>query len=327
MSNVKIIKEDENFIFEDPVKKDWQYYKCIILDTLKAKKIKYELEHSKIKYTKKKYSVSLCSIFKNEGKYLKEWVEFHRMIGIDHFYMYDNNSTDNSVEVLRPYIDSGIVSLKKWEKNHAQLEAYKDGSEIAKKETEWLGFIDIDEFVILNKQNAIYDVLMNFKKRPAVLLYWHLFGTSGMMNRDEKGLVIEDFIIRFPKVFRVGKCFWNTAFDIDFLAIKNTAWHHSIRCKYNGMMNIPPVNIYDEISFGNHHVVKKNPMEAHINHYFTKSLAEYEYKSKKGDVFFKNNPHDIDYFLLHEMMCNTVDYSAYRFLVKLKLALRRVQDK
>ncbi|WP_037354216.1 glycosyltransferase family 92 protein [Selenomonas sp. FC4001] len=327
MTNVKIIKEDDNFIFEDSVNKDWKYYKYKILDTLKAMIIKYELENKKIKYEKKKYHVSLCSIFKDEGKYLKEWVEFHRLIGIDHFYMYDNNSTDNSVEVLKPYINMGIISLKKWKKNHAQLEAYKNGSEIAKNETEWLGFIDIDEFVILNRQNNIYDILKNFKKRPSVLLYWHLFGTSGLMNRDEKRLVIEDFTIRFPKLFRIGKCFWNTAFDIDFSAIKNKAWHHSLRCKYEDMENIPPVNTYDEIAFYNHHIIKKSPMDAHINHYFTKSFCEYEAKSRRGDVYFKKNPHDNDYFFLHEMMCNTVDYSAYRFLMKLKLAMRSDTEK
>jgi len=327
MSNEKIIIEDNNFIFEDPIKKDWKYYKYKILDALKAKLIKYELECKKIEYKQKKYHVSLCSIFKDEGRYLKEWIEFHRLIGVEHFYMYDNNSTDNSVELLKPYIDLGLVSVKRWEKNHAQLEAYKNGCEIAQNETEWLGFIDIDEFVILNRQDNIYDLLKKFKKRPAVLLYWHLFGTSGLMERDEKGLIIEDFTIRFPKLLRVGKCFWNTAFDIDFSAVKNKAWHHSLLCKYEEMNNIPPVNVYDEIAFYNHHVIKKTPMMAHINHYFTKSFREYETKTRKGDVYFEKNPHDIDYFFRHEMMCNTADYSAYRFLIKLKLALRSSRDK
>ena len=31
----------------------------------------------------KKYRISLCGIFKNEASFLKEWIEFHEMIGVE----------------------------------------------------------------------------------------------------------------------------------------------------------------------------------------------------------------------------------------------------
>mgnify|MGYP002522247983 CR=1 FL=1 len=45
-------------------------------------------------YTKK-YRISICGIFKNESRFLKEWMEYYVMIGVDHFYMYNNNSEDD----------------------------------------------------------------------------------------------------------------------------------------------------------------------------------------------------------------------------------------
>ncbi len=41
----------------------------------------------KIEQRKCKFNVSLCAIFKDEADYLKEWIEFHRIVGVEHFYM------------------------------------------------------------------------------------------------------------------------------------------------------------------------------------------------------------------------------------------------
>jgi len=55
--------------------------------------------------------VSIVSIFRDESKYLKEWIEFHLLVGVDKFYLVNNNSIDNFNEVLSPYILSGVVEL------------------------------------------------------------------------------------------------------------------------------------------------------------------------------------------------------------------------
>src|SRR5947209_4668609 len=40
-------------------------------------------------------SLAICAIFKDEAPYLAEWVTFHRLMGVDRFYLYDNRSTDS----------------------------------------------------------------------------------------------------------------------------------------------------------------------------------------------------------------------------------------
>ena len=107
----------------------------------------------------KKYDVVVGAIFKNEAKYLKEWIEFNRIVGVQHFYMYNNFSDDNYMEVLEPYIQEGIVDLIDWPVKQGQISAYKDCYDKHRKDAKWIGFIDIDEYIVPNKMDSIYDFL------------------------------------------------------------------------------------------------------------------------------------------------------------------------
>ena len=49
-------------------------------------------------------------------------------------------------------------------------------------------------------------------------------------------------------------------------------------------------------------------------------------KRSKGDVYFEINPHDEEYFYEHEMKCTSTDYSAYKYLVKLKLKMEQKRN-
>ena len=57
---------------------------------------------------------SAVSMIKNEGPYFEEWINYGRLVGIDHYYLYDNESDDDTFEILKPYIDKAIVTHIKW---------------------------------------------------------------------------------------------------------------------------------------------------------------------------------------------------------------------
>ena len=51
--------------------------------------------------------LAVVAIAKNEGDYIEEWINFYVKQGVSHFFIYDNDSTDNMHEVLKPYVTGG----------------------------------------------------------------------------------------------------------------------------------------------------------------------------------------------------------------------------
>ena len=100
--------------------------------------------------------LSICCIIKNEGRYIREWIEYHLWAGVEHFYVYDNGSTDNTKEILSPYILSGVVTyhyfVAEREKGNQQNRAYGDAIFRYKHCTRWLALIDADEFLALSEE-------------------------------------------------------------------------------------------------------------------------------------------------------------------------------
>lgn len=315
------MKQDLYFIRDDQLSSELKWRTDLIKSFIKSIYFKVKSLRYNVNLKQKKYNVSICAIFKNEAPYLKEWIEFNHIVGIEHFYLYNNNSEDDYLTVLKPYIKSGLVELIDWPYNQQQMECYMNCIANYSSETKWMGFIDIDEFIVPKSTNSVYEFLKHFEKTAgAVNIYWKLFGTSGRMDRNLSGLVCEDFTVCWPKYCDIGKCFYNTAFGFDKSSEHSKQLHHRFWANYKGQ-DLPPVNIFNKICIGNRNVAQTNDFPIQINHYFTKSYKEYAMKRAKGDVYFKINPHDEEYFYEHEMKCTDIDYAAYKYLIKLKLQM------
>ena len=207
---MKYIKENKYFIFEREVHKNWKFYVKRVLNLITLIGYKFYILLASFKHKKntvdKKYNISICAIFRNEAKFLKEWIEFHKIIGVEHFYLYNNFSDDNYQEVLKPYILANEVELIEWPVKQGQMKAYQDCLNRFKDETKWIGFIDLDEFIVPINTHNLYEELKPFEgKYPSVLIYWKMFGTSGLMGRDKGSLIIEDFVVGWRKHTNIGK--------------------------------------------------------------------------------------------------------------------------
>lgn len=54
----------------------------------------------------------ICPMFRDEEGFLSEWVAYYQMHGFDHIILYNDNSIDNSLDELKPWIQSGFVSIR-----------------------------------------------------------------------------------------------------------------------------------------------------------------------------------------------------------------------
>lgn len=70
----------------------------------------------------KPYFLAICAVFRNEAKNLSEWLEHHIREGVDHLFMVDQNSNDNFMPVVQPYIDGGLLTLMVNPKGHSHLD-------------------------------------------------------------------------------------------------------------------------------------------------------------------------------------------------------------
>lgn len=132
------------------------------------------------------YEFAIGSMFRNEAPYLKEWIEYHKMIGVDHFFLYNDKSMDNWEEVLAPYIEEGLVEVFYWPTESKeyyisnQVNAFRNSIQRSRSShTSWLAFIDIDEFLFPMKEKTIVDCMnKHFSEASAVYVNWRCFGAG-----------------------------------------------------------------------------------------------------------------------------------------------------
>jgi len=146
-----------------------------------------------------KHYLALVAIFRDEAPYLKEWIEFYRSIGVEHFYLHNHLSTDNFAEILKPYIDAGIVDLNNitteandlstW--NKIQTEAYFSTITDVKDFVEWLVIVDTDEFLFPIKEKSLAKALKNYDQYASLSINWRIFGSSNIKSIPSNKLLIE----------------------------------------------------------------------------------------------------------------------------------------
>lgn len=153
------------------------------------------------------YQIAICAIFQNEDRFLDEWINYHVSHGVSHFWLYNNNSTDNYLEVLQPYIDNGLVDLIDWPLTLSGNEwesfsffiqplAYKDAINRAKHKARWLALIDTDEFIV-PVNTSLKGLLKRHRKESSISLQWACFGTSGIWQAPS-GHMLEILTMRLP---------------------------------------------------------------------------------------------------------------------------------
>lgn len=152
----------------------------------KALKLRWRMKHD---HTPPKYYLAVCAIAKNEGTYFREWIEWHLKQGVEKFYIYDNESTDCTKEVLASYIKSGVVEYTYFPGQKKQLAAYDDCFERHRLETRWLAIIDLDEFIVPIKDCSIPEFLHRMEKFSVVEINWLVYGSGGAKTKEPGGVM------------------------------------------------------------------------------------------------------------------------------------------
>jgi hypothetical protein len=211
--------------------------------------------------------LAVCAIFRDEARYLAEWVTFHRVQGVERFWLYDNLSEDNWRAALAPEIASGLVTVTPWPDEPGQASAYIDCLKRHRTDARWVAFIDVDEFLFSPSGHSLPEVLRRFDRYPAVVANWRMYGTNGYAE-PPAGLVIESYLLRGKDDHLDNR--WVKA--IVFPA--KTTWAGSVHhFNHSGI----PVGEDQRPQFHDTRLPATAKL-LRINHYYTRSATDWERK-------------------------------------------------
>ncbi|MDE6478057.1 MAG: glycosyltransferase family 92 protein [Alphaproteobacteria bacterium] len=224
------------------------------------------------------HTLAVAAIMKNEGPYLKEWLDFHILVGVDKFYLYDNGSDDDTKKILAPYIRRGLVEYTWWPGRQMQNAAYVDAINRHAQDARWMALIDLDEFIVPVYHKTVPEFLYSLPYGFAQLIMtWVIYGSSGHVTKPD-GLVIENYKRHSAKSWGV-KSIINPR-----LAVRQHSAHANEVAGFTVDENGRRLGHIDQTN---------NPPTWHrirCNHYITKSQAEFRARCARSDSGRGANP-------------------------------------
>jgi hypothetical protein len=228
-------------------------------------------------------NIAFCAIIKDEARYLDEWLAYHYLIGVEHFYITDDNSTDNIQEILQKWIKKGLVTYTKIDeflkaKPIRQIISCLTYCDVLKNNWKYLGFLDIDEFFVPPNGN-----IKNFLETipgeiASIYIRWIFFGLSDVRN----GLLSERCLNHSNYFSGHGKSIVNPR-NIAINVKTNPHIFHPVQGSEILDFDFSPAQWSEDLSFFKDiPITKENENLPHINHYYGKSKMELETKQRRG---------------------------------------------
>jgi hypothetical protein len=223
-----------------------------------------------------RFDVSVMAILKNEAPNMEEWLCHHMAIGVDHFFLYDNGSTDELHEVLKPYADHGVVTTVYFPMRGLQRDANNHVVRFFGHTTEWIAYVDIDEFLVPEHDESISEVMARYPDAEQVLVSRKEFCYSGHRTPAE-GLVTEAYREYSERVPRMGTSEILAKPIIRPRGIARVGIHNAFTV-HGRTVNTAGRPTSEEAT------VIEDPSYAHLqmNHYFTKSWEEFQAKRTRA---------------------------------------------
>lgn len=218
-------------------------------------------------------TTAICAFMKRENAYIDEWLKHHISIGIDKIILFDNN--DNMEDYPMTEFVSRQIILKRVKvinKRNTKLNKDKELKIVYNAcKTDWICFIDIDEFIYIRDGKSIKEALSNslYENVQNVLMPSIVFGDGNNIYYDDNHSVKERFskmCIRNNKYTKICKAFIKTKISSYTSLSSNGIIYPGVKSISSSGTSLNPKTPYinwNDIC----------PIEIHA--YPTKSLEEY----------------------------------------------------
>jgi hypothetical protein len=152
--------------------------------------------------------ICLLATARNEGPYVLEWLAYHLSVGFEHVFLYTNDNTDGSDDLLAALADQGVITLVRNARGPrigVQEKAYAHALTLMPQilDYRWAAALDLDEYFAFDA--GMFDTVGDFialqEAQPvdAVALCWLLF-LSGIGDRYSARPTNQRFLSRSAEV-------------------------------------------------------------------------------------------------------------------------------
>eukprot|EP01063_Lacrimia_lanifica_P010640 TRINITY_DN17384_c0_g1_i1.p1 TRINITY_DN17384_c0_g1~~TRINITY_DN17384_c0_g1_i1.p1 ORF type:complete len:520 (+),score=68.39 TRINITY_DN17384_c0_g1_i1:71-1561(+) len=151
------------------------------------------------------YTLGICSSVKDDERGLVEWIEFHRAVGVEHFFLIDDGSSDATAGILEYYSLVGVVTVLPGQVPRRDARCAKpdrrDSAYVgmcfdhAAPRLTWMAIIDSDEYMYPRQGCDLAGYIQASCSASAshILLRWEMFG-GGRFSLQPHGLLAENFL-------------------------------------------------------------------------------------------------------------------------------------
>lgn len=142
-----------------------------------------------------KHMVCVCTMLRNQARFLPEWVMYHGRIGVERWFVYDNNSDDDIEETIELLMGKGfMITRHVWPWIKTQEAGFAHCALRARDYCKWVAFIDVDEFLYLPFGGNLGSVIKNQTGGRAdvaeLRISCHNFGPSGLKKVPLEGVTV-----------------------------------------------------------------------------------------------------------------------------------------
>jgi len=125
---------------------------------------------------------------------IAEWIAHHLLLGFDKIYIFDHKSVIPITNLLRTTFDNRVTVIPVNGDGNIKIDLMTQAVTISQKNNvNWMLYLDVDEFLILNNFSNVKELLRLFNFCDALGINWLMFGTS-YHKTQPPGLLTENFI-------------------------------------------------------------------------------------------------------------------------------------
>lgn len=260
--------------------------------------------------------LTLAATLRNAERYVQEWLCFHKVVGVEKFVVMlhkCDDGTEDRIKELSFSSDIHVHHITDKRNIATQMGTYQWIVRNYWRTTEWMLFIDYDEYFYPTIEDDLKPILQQYEDFSGVAAFWHHFGHNNHFRRPE-GLRMEIYTARRKSEYEVNRGVKSAVRPREILAMMSPHLQMTIRETVTEKRE-PILGTYFDVKSG-----KPSWDVLRCDHHYTGCARDYLEKAERGSCnyfFGTDDGFDVRRFV-EKGMPDVHDGTKLRFLDQVK---------